>query len=210
MDTSFAASKKDDGTQAEDGTVSFSDLLRACLASSGVSGVFTSAPQAVSADTSAAGGMQVSDAGVRFIAEHEGYASTAYRGADVQNQTIGYGHVIEPGESFTSLTQPQALSLLKNDLKSCEESVNREFAGTPLTQNQFDALVSYSYNLGTNIWSKTPTLTNDIKSGASPEVLKADFARASNCNGQRLQGLVNRRLDEYELFSGGSVSSASV
>lgn len=141
-----------------------------------------------------------SDNAVQFIAEHEGFSSTAYRGADVQNLTIGYGHVIEPGENLPPLTQEQAMELLKSDLKPFVESVNNEFAGVNLTQNQKDALVSFSYNLGANIWSKTPKLVSDIKSGASAETLREDFARCDNCNGSELTGLLNRRLDEWKLF----------
>ncbi len=174
----------------------------------GVSGV--SASSSVSASETAgntvstAGNMTISDTGVQFIEDHEGYSATAYRGADAQNETIGYGHVIQSGENFSSLTKTQATSLLENDLSTYEDSVNKEFSGTKLTQNQFDALVSLSYNLGTNIWSKAPTLTNDIKSGASASTLKTDFERLSYCNGKQLQGLLNRRDDEWSLFTSGT------
>lgn len=148
-------------------------------------------------------GSQPSAQLLRFIEAHEGYSATAYRGADIQNQTIGYGHVIMPGESFTKLTQPQAEQLLKNDLSSSIASVKKEFAGVNLSQNQFDALVSFAYNLGDNIWSHAPTLVNDIKSGASPDVLKNDFTAFDHCNGQELKGLYNRRVDEWRLFTTG-------
>lgn len=189
----------------QSGTVSFSDLLNACLEGNGASAVSgVTADSGVSAingtNNATAGSLQISNAGVQFIADHEGYSASAYRGADAQNLTIGYGHVITSGENYTSLTKAQALSLLKKDLSTYEASVNREFSGTKLTQSQFDALVSFSYNLGGNIWSKVPLLTSDIKSGASSDVLQADFTRVSNCNGRRLQGLVNRRLDEFRLF----------
>lgn len=112
--------------------------------------------------------------------------------------TIGYGHVIKPSESFTSLTQSQAFSLLKSDLAGYEESVNNEF-GTILNQNQFDALVSFCYNCGVNAWPNA-NLTDDVKAGASADTLRTDFTNWSSCNYVFLQGLYNRRLDEWEMF----------
>lgn len=208
LDTSFSAGSTQSDTNS---SASFAGILQSFLTARLNGTASASGSQAVSSQAAGtAGDMQISDAGVQFIAEHEGYSATAYRGADVQNRTIGYGHVIESGESFGSLTQTQALNLLKSDLKSCEDSVNREFSGVNMTQSQFDSLVSYAYNLGSNIWDKTPTLTNDIKTGVTGEKLQADFASASYCNGTQLQGLLNRRLDEYALFSSGDYSSANL
>lgn len=209
--------RKQQTNNQQNGSLDFSDLLNACLATdSGIASAaglaYSKAESAVPAVTdtsgtssaSIAGSMQISDTGIRFIANHEGYSATAYRGADSQNQTIGYGHVLTQGETYSSLTQPQAYALLKSDLSPYETSVNKEFSGTYLTQNQFNALVSFSYNLGTHIWSKVPQLTNDIKNGASADVLKADFERVSYCNGRQLKGLVNRRLDEFKMFEGNA------
>jgi len=150
------------------------------------------------------GRMQASNNAVNFIAQHEGFLPTAYRGIDFQNQTIGFGHVIQSGEQFDSLTPQQGKNLLKTDIKQFEDSVNKEFAGVNLTQNQFDSLVSFSYNTGANIWGKVPKLTNDIKSGTSADVLNEDFAACSNCNGEFVQGLHNRRMDEWQLYTGQS------
>lgn len=144
------------------------------------------------------GNMIASNAAVSFIASYEGFSATAYRGVDYQNLTIGYGHVIMPGESFISLTKDQALTLLKIDLAGYVKSVNNEF-GTILNQNKFDALVSFCYNTSKGVWSQA-NLTNDIKSGASNAVLKTDFTNWSHCNGAVVQGLLNRRLDEWEMF----------
>lgn len=151
-----------------------------------------------------ANGMQASSNALDFIAQHEGFLPTAYRGIDYQNQTIGYGHVIQPGENIDNLTEQQGKNLLKTDIKQFEDSVNKEFAGVNLTQNQFDSLVSFSYNTGASIWDKVPKLTNDIKSGASADVLNEDFAACSNCNGEFVQGLHNRRMDEWQLYTGQS------
>lgn len=162
-------------------------------------------------NSTAAGSMSVSDSMVKFIEQEEGFSATPYRGVDSWNETTGYGHVISQGENLGNapLSQDGAENLLRSDLKSCEDSVNKEFSGVNLTQNQFDALVSFSYNLGTNIWSKTPKLTADIKAGASPAVLKDDFLNCSYCGGKIVQGLVNRRLDEWQVFTSGRYPSSN-
>lgn len=198
---------------------SFEELLQNCIEemtgeSTGLSGITDSSvfqnmgiyqyPSINITQPVAVGNMTASNSLIDFIKVHEGYSSTAYTGADVQNRTIGYGHVIQQGENYTNLTQMQATSLLKNDLSSSVASVNKEFAGTSLTQNQFDSLVSFAYNLGDNIWSSAPTLVSDIKSGASAEKLKSDFTAYDHCNGQELTGLYNRRVDEWKMFTSGS------
>ncbi len=164
---------------------------------------------AASSTDGIAGGMSASDNLVQFIENHEGFSATPYSGIDSWNETTGYGHVIEPGENLANvtLTQSQAQDLLKSDLKTYEASVNKEFEGTKLTQNQFDSLVSFSYNLGSNIWSKVPNLVSDVKSGASSDVIKEDFAKCANCGGKLEQGLVNRRLDEWQVYSSGDYTS---
>jgi lysozyme len=143
-----------------------------------------------------------------FIERHEGFAATGYRGADYQNVTIGYGHVVEPGENLTSLTPQQADTLLKNDLAIYEVSVNKEFADTKLTQFQHDALVDFAYGLGPYIWPKASRLVNDIKSGASADVLKSDFTAWNMCNGNSVIGLYNRRYDDWKLFCYGDYNSS--
>lgn len=153
------------------------------------------------------GNMKVSDRMVKFIEEHEGFSATAYRGVDSWNRTIGYGHVEADGENIAPLTQSEAEQLLRNDLKEYEASVNKEFKGVKLTQSQFDALTSFAYNLGANIWSKTPKLVSDIKSGAPADVIKADMENCAHVGGKLVRGLVNRRNDEWEVFANGNYSA---
>jgi GH24 family phage-related lysozyme (muramidase) len=198
--------------------LSFENLLQGCISqlegeSAGVSdysdmsallegmGVLSNA--VAGSGQAGASETQPDDSLVNFVAAHEGYSGTVYSGADYQNQTIGYGHVITPGEDYTSLTQDQAKGLLKDDLSSSVASVSKEFGGTNLSQNQLDALVSFAYNLGNNIWSSAPKLVSDIKSGASADTLKADFTQFDHCNGKEIEGLYNRRVDEWSLFTSG-------
>lgn len=181
------------GTDTAAPGVEFSDVLDGAIGAT-----------SVDADTPAdAAGMSASDNLVKFIENHEGFASTPYRGIDSWNETTGYGHVIEPGENIGTLTPQSAEDLLKSDLTTSEASVNKEFAGVDLTQGQFDALTDFAYSLGPNIWSETPKLVSDVKAGASSDVIKADFENCSSCGGKVVQGLVNRRLDEWNVYENG-------
>jgi lysozyme len=182
--------------------ISFSDVLNNAIGDTAsctadVAGTFDSG------EPRDAGEMTVSDNMVKFIEEHEGFASTPYCGIDYWNQTVGYGHVITDGEIIGPLTQESAETLLRNDLKTYEESVNKEFKGVKLTQAQFDSLVSFAYNLGANIWSSTPKLVADIKNGAPADVIKSDFENCDHCGGVAVQGLLNRRNDEWKVYAYG-------
>lgn len=153
--------------------------------------------------TSISGGMGASSGLVKFVESHEGFSSVPYNGQDYWNSTVGYGHVIQPGENIGYLSQADAQNLLTKDLEPCVESVNKEFSGTGLSQNQFDALVSLSYNLGTNVWDKAPKLTADIKSHASADAIQSDFLALDHVGGSVSQGLYNRRSDEFRMFESG-------
>lgn len=185
----------------------FSDMLNNAIGVSGFdmpAAASANAAAAVTSDSAAAaGGMSISDNMIKFIENHEGFSATGYRGVDSWNVTTGYGHVIEPGENIGVLTPESAETLLKNDLKSCEASVNKEFKGVKLTQGQFDALTSFAFGLGNNIWGSTPKLVADVKSGASADVMKTDFENCSYCGGRVVQGLVNRRNAEWKVYACG-------
>jgi len=90
--------------------------------------------------------MKTSANGLKFIAANEGTVLHVYndsRGLP----TIGVGHLIRPGESFTTITQQQALDLLATDVASAENAVNSHVTGQ-LTQNQFDVCVDFTFNCG--------------------------------------------------------------
>ncbi|MGU8435448.1 glycoside hydrolase family protein [Clostridium perfringens] len=145
---------------------------------------------------------ELSDDLINFLASYEGFSSIPYRGVDYQNRTIGYGHVIRYGEKFTCLTESEAKNLLKKDLKSTVNLVLNITKGLNLSQNRLEALVSFAYNCGSGALSRS-ILLKDIKNGASDEKIKEDFLEWSYCNGIKLKDLMNRRLDEWEIFSKG-------
>ena len=142
----------------------------------------------------------ISDCGINFIADYESFYSEPYRGLDSQNQTIGYGHVIMIDENFTSITSDEAKALLETDLTSFIHLVNTMVLGLTLSQNQFDALVSFAYNCGVTALNNS-TLLKDIKAGATDETIKEDFLMWCNCNGERALGLYRRRFDEFEMYA---------
>ena len=72
--------------------------------------------------------------------------------------------------------------------------------GLSLSQNQFDALVSFVYNCGVTAL-KNSTLLKDIRAGATNETIKDDFLMWSNCNEKFALGLYRRRFDEFEMYS---------
>jgi GH24 family phage-related lysozyme (muramidase) len=141
----------------------------------------------------------ISPEGIGFIADYESFYSEPYRGLDSQNQTIGYGHVIMIDENFTSISSDEAKDLLEKDLDAFVHVVNTLVVGLTLSQNQFDALVSFSYNCGVTAL-KNSTLLKDIKANSKMEKIKEDFLMWCNCNGERALGLYRRRFDEFEMY----------
>lgn len=141
----------------------------------------------------------ISESGINFIADYEDFYAKPHRGLDYQNETIGYGHVIRSGESFTSLTQDEAKALLRKDLSSFVSIVNGFICGLNLSQNQFDALISFSYNCGVTAL-QTSTLLKDIKTGADAETIRYDFCMFKMCNGKAELGLWRRRMDEADIY----------
>lgn len=140
--------------------------------------------------------MQISQVGINLIKSFEGCRLTSYQ--DVGGVwTIGYGHT-SGVRSGVSITQQQADSLLVQDLQSFSDAVN-SLVKVSLNQYQFDALVSFVYNVGKGAFASS-TLLQKLNNG--------DYAGASNefslwvhVGTQVIQGLVNRRKAEQTLFN---------
>ena len=111
--------------------------------------------------------------------------------------TIGYGHTgpdVTPG---LVITQQRAEELLAQDVKKVEGYIN-SLVTSALTQNQFDALVSFVYNVGKKQFA-TSTLLRLLNQGQFT-LAKEQFQRWKYDNGKEVQGLINRRVKEAELF----------
>lgn len=149
--------------------------------------------------------MTISDKGLELIAEFEGFRGDVYR--DVAGiPTIGFGHKLLPGDAEkyrNGITREQALELLRKDAANAEASILRHVT-VPLEQEQFDALVSFVYNVGTGAFGGS-TLLRKLNAGDKTAV-PAEMARWNKVTiaGQRVEseGLTNRRWREGWVWQG--------
>ena len=146
--------------------------------------------------------MKTSDKGIEQIKSFEGFRSMPYQDG-VGKWTVGYGHMLISGDGCvvgSPITMGQAESLLRHDLFVAEHAIN--VMGTALTQNEFDALVSFVYNLGVANFQHS-TLYRKLKEndyeGAANEFPKWDHAPSNVVN----EGILRRRLAEQKCFKGG-------
>ena len=144
--------------------------------------------------------MSVSNKGVDLICEFEGEQLIAYDDG-VGIWTIGFGTIKYPDgvrvKKGDTCTLEQAKEYMRHDLIEFEHTVNISVK-VPLNQNQFDALVSLAYNIGSNAF-KSSTLVKELNTG-DYQGAADQFNVWVNAGGKRMQGLVNRRAKEKELF----------
>ena len=145
--------------------------------------------------------MTTSQAGVDLIKKWEGFRPTMYRDA-VGKPTIGYGTLIDRPEEqhllTATITPAQAEELLRRDLVPFEQAVNDAIT-VNLSQNQFDALVSFVYNVGPGTF-RNGSLPRLINQRSDALAISAKWREYRLAGGRVLQGLVNRRRDELFLF----------
>ena len=145
--------------------------------------------------------MKTSNKGKAIIKQYEGFRAKPYL-CPAGVPTIGYGATYyTDGRTVTlrdaSISEADADKLLDKMLVKYEDAVNR-YVQVPITQNQFDALVSFCYNLGQEALRKSTLLkklNNKDYNGAANAFLSWVYA-----GGKKLQGLVKRRTDERKLF----------
>ena len=140
--------------------------------------------------------MQVSPRGRALIEKFEGLRLTAYQDL-VGVWTIGYGHTGPDVKAGMTITQQQAEQLLINDLARFEKGVSA-LVQTPIGQNQFDALVSFSYNLGLGSLQQS-TLLRLLNAG-NFQAAADQFPRWDHAGGKKVSGLTARRAAERQLF----------
>ena len=140
--------------------------------------------------------MEASEMLIEKLKEFEGLRTMAYRDA-AGVLTIGYGHTgkdVREGDRITPYWGEQLLLL---DLKDHEAAVRR--LKVARTQGQFDALVSFAFNIGIGRLHRS-TLLRVIRSGGSKTEITREFKRWVYCGGKRLPGLVKRREWEARRF----------
>ena len=118
--------------------------------------------------------------------------------------TIGYGHLIKPGEDFKNgITETQATDLLRADVRVAECAVQNNITA-PLSQNQFDALVIFAYNIGAKNFAASTVvkyLNNPNFHSAVYPTLESAWRAWNKSGGREMSGLNNRRNTEWLLFN---------
>lgn len=143
--------------------------------------------------------MKVSSKGIEFIQRHEGFVPHAYK-CPAGVWTIGYGHTggVDSGDV---ITKQEGEKLLLLDVQTAERAVNRQ--NLKLAQNQFDALVSFVFNLGARAFERS-TLLRKAKRNVNDVSIRHEFSRWNKArqNGvlRPLPGLTRRRKEEADLY----------
>ncbi|HZT59403.1 MAG TPA: lysozyme [Pyrinomonadaceae bacterium] len=156
--------------------------------------------------------MQMSQHGLELLEQWEGFKLQVYKDS-AGLPTIGVGHLLTrseltsgkiningvPVQYANGLTQQQVNDLLAQDLKPTEQAVNNGVK-VALNQNQFDALTSFTFNVGTGAFAGS-TLLKVLNQGQYDQV-PTQLLRWTRSGGQVVQGLVNRRNNEIKLWNG--------
>jgi GH24 family phage-related lysozyme (muramidase) len=154
-----------------------------------------------------AGGHRLSDLGVDFIARFEGFRGALYNDP-AGHCTIGCGHLVHRGgcdgselaEFRGGISRQRAAQLLRVDAGVAVAAV-RDNVARPLTPQQFDALVSFTFNVGAAAFRRS-TLLQRLNAGAY-EAVPEELRRWVTAGGRTLPGLVARRAAEAKLFTSG-------
>lgn len=138
--------------------------------------------------------MNISNNGINLIKDFEGYNEYVYKDS-VGTKTVGWGHTgkdVDVMHLSDKITQKQAEEFLHNDIARAEYQVNK-YDRYSFNQNQFDALVSFAFNIGS-----IDQLTNNGTRTCAE--ISAKIPAYCNAGGVKLEGLVNRRAAEKKLF----------
>lgn len=144
--------------------------------------------------------MRTSQQGLEIIKAFEGYSPTPYL-CPGGYWTIGVGHLITAADAKKfagGITEEMAEALLRQDVRVAERAIAR-LIKTPLTQNQFDALVSFTFNLGAAALQRS-SLRQAINRREF-DAVPAQLMRWVWAGGRKLPGLVRRRAAEGKLFA---------
>lgn len=139
--------------------------------------------------------MTTSGDGLNLIKRYEGCRLKAYK-CPAGVWTIGYGHTRGVKDGMT-ITQAIADQLLIEDVKPCEKAINA--LGINLRQGQFNALVSFIFNLGTGNFNSS-TLKKKIVAGAADREICDEFKKWVKAGGKVMAGLIKRREEEAAMW----------
>jgi len=178
------------------------------LTPDGIAGPLTRKALAPKASAARTDGHDLTSRGAAFIGHFEGFSGKLYNDP-VGHCTIGFGHLVhrgpingsEPADLRGGISKERALELLREDAKEAADAIDR-LVDVNLEPHQRDALISFTYNLGTGAFGSS-TLLKMLNQGhydAVPEQLN----RWTKASGRVLPGLVARRKAEGALFSRGN------
>ena len=146
--------------------------------------------------------MKISEKGLNLIKKYEGFSSRPYM-CPANVPTIGYGSTYYPNGtkvklSDDSISEEEATQILEYIAQKDFGSAVNKFVIVELTQNQFDALVSFAYNIGRTAFENS-TLLKLLNRGEY-EAAAEQFEKWNKSGGKVLSGLTKRRFDEQKLF----------
>jgi len=148
--------------------------------------------------------VNVSKAAIALIKHHEGVRSRPYR-CPANLWTVGVGHLIGDGKSLPdswnrTFTEAEIDGILKSDLRRFELGVHKMLPNVPLRQHEFDAIISFCFNLGLGCFQRS-TLRQALLRGDKKAAMES-LVKYCRAGGKILRGLQIRRLDERALFEG--------
>jgi len=148
--------------------------------------------------------VKVSDKLIKLLRHHEGVRNKPYQ-CPAKLWTVGIGHLIGNGKTLPAswnrtFTNEEIDAILKRDLNRFELGVHKMLPNVPLRQHEFDALVSFCFNLGLGCFQRS-TIRQALLRG-DKEAAMESLVKYCRAGGKILKGLQNRRLDERKLFLG--------
>jgi lysozyme len=148
--------------------------------------------------------VNVSKAAIALIKHHEGVRSRPYR-CPANLWTVGVGHLIGDGKSLPdswnrTFSQEEIDGILKSDLRRFELGVHKMLPNVPLRQHEFDAIISFCFNLGLGCFQRS-TIRQALLRGDKKAAMES-LVKYCRAGGKILRGLQIRRLDERALFEG--------
>jgi lysozyme len=148
--------------------------------------------------------VKVSDKLIKLLRHHEGVRNKPYQ-CPAKLWTVGIGHLIGDGKTLPpewnkTFTNEEIDAILKRDLNRFELGVHKMLPNVFLRQHEFDALVSFCFNLGLGCFQRS-TIRQALLRG-DKEAAMESLVKYCRAGGKILKGLQNRRLDERKLFLG--------
>ena len=148
--------------------------------------------------------MKASNVCIQLLKHHEGVRYNPYR-CPAGLWTVGVGHLIGDGKSLPrewnkTFTQDEVNGILKSDLRRFELGISKMLPNVPLRQHEFDAILSFCFNLGLGCFQRS-TIRQALLRGDKEQAMES-LVKYCRAGGKILKGLQNRRLDERRLFLG--------